>query len=85
MWPLLMHCFGLSGQGTIKGWYQNTGGEKNLRIFCSTLQGKISAQHWQSTISCSGQACQKHVKCNQTVAFVFQLKDLTLAKHLNPT
>lgn len=72
MWPVLMHCFGLPGQGTKKGMLPKygRGWEESKDFLFNDTSGKYtSAQHWQSTMSCSGQSCQKHLNCNERAAF----------------
>lgn len=72
MWPVLMHCFGLPGQGTKKGMVPKYcgGWEKPKDFLFNDTSGKyISAQHWQSTMSCSGQTilsekCEMQWNCS---------------------
>lgn len=86
-WPVLMHCFGLPGQGTKKGMLPKYGrgweGSKDC-LFNDTSGKYTSAQHWQSTMYCSGQSCQKHLNCNERAAFVIELKQFDACKTSGP-
>ena len=86
-WPVLMHCFGLPLQGPKKGMLPKYGGgwEESKDFLFNDTSGKyISAQHWQSTMYCSGQSCQKHLNCNETAAFVIELKQFDACKTSGP-
>lgn len=87
MWPVLMHCFGLPGQGTKKGMLPKygRGWEESKDFLFNDTSGKYtSAQHWQSTMSCSGQSCQKHLNCNERAAFAIELKQFDACKTSGP-